>query len=125
MAYHAEKEDSAKRLKENRPNGQAISDIFGVLEGGRIPCADYLDYGIQNAYNEGCTTSMEVANLLALNFRREIIYAALNYPCSWNDFKFAHTSGLIYPNFHDDQITLQRYAILPDSAFTAGNAVGR
>lgn len=45
---HAEMEDSAKWLKENRPNGQTLFDIFGVIDGGRLPCADYTDSDIQN-----------------------------------------------------------------------------
>lgn len=116
-------EDSSKRLKENRPNGQVLSYIFGVFEGVRPLCADYTDSDIRNINYEVYTTSVEVTSLLAFNFRGELIHAALNYLGSWHDAKVSHSSGLIYPSFHDDQITPLGYAILCDSALTAGAAV--
>lgn len=60
----AEMAKSAGFLKEIRPNDPILSNIFGVLEGGRLPCADYVNADVQNAYYEGYTTSVEVTNLL-------------------------------------------------------------
>lgn len=49
-----------------------------------LPCADYTDVDLQNAYYEGCISSEEVNNLLVFNFKGEIIHAAINFPERWH-----------------------------------------
>ena len=81
-----------------------------------MPCADYTDQDLQNAYYEGYTQSVEVTNLFVWNFYEEIIHAAVNYPGSWHDTKLAGASGLYYPKLSDVS-TPPGYSILGDSAF--------
>lgn len=111
-----EMKDSSDNLTNNRPNGQLMRGIFGVVDGGRLPCADYDNSDLQNAYYEGYTGNVEVTNLLVFNFFGEVIHAAVNYPGSWHDSKLASVSGLIFPKLGDD-MTPPGFAILGDSAF--------
>eukprot|EP00171_Calliarthron_tuberculosum_P005428 IDg5428t1 len=114
---------SNQKLMANRPNGRLMKGIFAVVDGGRIPCADYVDADMQNAYYEGYTGNVEVTNLLVFNFFGEIIHAGVNFPGSWHDSKLAVLSGLIYPKLGDD-FTPPGYAILGDSAFASSMRVG-
>lgn len=88
-----------------------------------LPCTDYCNVDIQNAYDKGYTTSVEVTNLLAFNIKGELIHAALNFPECWHDSKVAHALGLIYPLLQDDFITASGFEVICDSAFKAGHAV--
>lgn len=47
-----------------------------------MPCAEYSDSNIQNAYFEGFTQGTEETNLLVRNFASEIIHAGIKYPGS-------------------------------------------
>lgn len=109
-------------LKENRQNGRVLDGIFAVVDGGRIPCAEYTDKDLQNAYYEGYTQSVEVTNLFVWNFKGEIIHAGVNFPGSWHDSKLAYASGLIYPKL-SDRMTPPGFAILGDSAFAVERKV--
>ena len=109
-------EESASLFRRHRDYGHLLSGIFGVLDGGRMPTATCMDVNLQNAYFEGFTQQHEVTNLLAFNFKGEIIHAALNYPGSWHDSKLAYVSGLYRPKLTDEK-TPPRYALLVDSAF--------
>jgi len=60
-----------------------------------MPCADYIDTDLQNAFFEGFTQGVEVTNLFVWNFYGELIHAAINYPGSWHDSKLAGASGLL------------------------------
>lgn len=40
-------------------------------------CADYTDVDTQNKYYEGCTTSVEITNLLV--YKLELINAGINF----------------------------------------------
>ena len=113
--------ESADLLTQNRPNGALLSNIFAVVDGGRLPYADYVDTDIQNAYYEGYTMSVQVTNLFVFNFKGELIHAALNFPGSWHDSRVAHSSGLINPLLL--VMTPRGLAILTDSAFTAGHEI--
>lgn len=108
---------SAELLRRNRGNGFLLNGVFAVVDGGRMPCADYINRDLQNAYYEGYTQKVEVTNLFVWNFFGEIIHAAVNYPGSWHDSKLASASGLIYPKL-SDAMTPPGFAILGDSAFT-------
>ena len=103
-------------LQNNRVYGPLPKGVFAVTDGGRMPCVDYTDQDLQNAYNEGYIQSVEVTNLFVWNFYGEIIHAAVNNPGSWHDTKLAGASGLYYPKL-SDVITSPGYAILGDSAF--------
>ena len=81
-----------------------------------MPCAEYLDGDLQNAYFEGYTQKVEVTNLFVWNFYGELIHAAINFPGSWHDTKLASVSGLYHPKL-DDEMTPPGMAILADSAF--------
>lgn len=117
----SEMKESAELLSKNRRNGSLLQKIFGVLDGGRLPCADYTDSDVQNAFYEGYTTSVEVTNLFAFNFKGELIHAAVNFPGSYHDSRLANNSGLINPLLQEK--TPRGYAILCDSAFTASKEV--
>lgn len=82
--------ESAKRLKENRPNGLLLTNIFGALDGGRLPWADYVSPDVQNIYYEGYATSVELTTLLAFNFKKEIFHAPVNHPDKGHDSKLSY-----------------------------------
>lgn len=67
-------------LENNRPNGKPLKRLFGVFDGGNLPCADYVDFDALIAFNEGYTARFEVTILLVFDFKGVIIHAALNYP---------------------------------------------
>ncbi len=46
----AEMEESNAILKRNRACGMLLEGVFAVMDGGRMPCADYTDVDTQNAY---------------------------------------------------------------------------
>ena len=111
-----EMEASSSLLQSNRVYGPFLKGVFAVTDGGRMPCADYTDKNLQNAYYEGYTQNVEVTNLFVWNFFGEIIHAAVNYPGSWHDTKLAGASGLYDPKLLDEN-TPPGFAILGDSAF--------
>lgn len=43
---HDKTVDSAKKLQENRPNVHLLSNIFGMMDIGRLLYADYNDFDI-------------------------------------------------------------------------------
>lgn len=121
---HNEMQESAQLLQDNRPNGALLRGVFGVIDGGRFPCADYVDNDVQNAFYEGYTCTVNVTNLLVYNFKGEIIHAAVNYPGTCHDSKLASLSGLVYPRL-DDVMTPPGFALLGDSAFVTWNINGK
>jgi len=122
----AEMKASSDLLVRNRELGPLLSGCFGVLDGGRMPCANSGDADVQNAYWEGFTQAQEVTNLFAFNFLGEIIHAGINFPGSWHDSKVAATSKLYYPKL-GDSMTPKGYCLLGDSAFprVAGELQGK
>ena len=108
---------SSSLLERNREYGVVLKGIFGIMDGARMPCADYTNKNIQNACYEGCACSEEVTNLFVFNFFGELIHAAVNFPGAWHDSRVAQTSGLPYPLLCDDR-TPPGCAILLDSAFS-------
>lgn len=119
-----EMKESTELLQQNREFGHLLKGVFAVVDGGRMPCADYEDPDMQNAYYEGYTCSVEVTNLFVYNFKGELIHAAVNYPGSWHDNRLAMTSGLIFPNL-GDEMTPPGFAILGDSAFVTRTTGGK
>lgn len=113
-----EMDQSYNLLKMNRENGKLLPDVFGVMDGGRFPCADYSNKDVQNAYYEGYTGNVEVTNIFVFNFYGEIIHAGVNYPGSWHDSKVVVASGLLLDRLSDEK-TPRGKAILGDSAFVA------
>lgn len=118
----AEMDASYKLLRCNRPNGCLLPDVFGVVDGGRMLCADYSDADLQNAYYEGYTGNVEVTNIFVFNFFGEIIHAGINYPGSWHDSKVVLASGLLLDSLSDAKTPRGR-AILGDSAFVVKSRV--
>lgn len=45
-------------LKRNRPNRELIENVFGVVGGSRLPCADYVQADIHNAGYEEYTQAV-------------------------------------------------------------------
>ena len=119
-----EMEQSNLLLKRNRPSGERLNGVFAVTDGGRMPCADYTNSYIQNAYFEGFTQAVEVTNLFVWDFNGELIHAAVNFPGSWHDNKLAGVSGLYYPEL-SDEMTPPGFAILGDSAFVNDTRVNK
>lgn len=109
---------SSDNLVKNRPNGRLLKGIFAVVDGGRLPCADYNDVNVQNAFYESYTCNVEVTNIFVFNFFGEVIHAGVNYPGSWHDSKLATVSGLMHPKL-GNEMTPPGYAILGDSAFSS------
>lgn len=88
-------EESSMLPQNKRHHGHLLRDMFGVVDGARLLCGDYIDMDLQNVFHESYTQSVEIINFLVYDFRRAIIHAALNYPGSWYDSKVAWASGLI------------------------------
>ena len=80
---------SSALLEQNRVHGLLLRGVFAITDGGRMPCADYTDLDLKNAYFEGFTQNVEDTNLFVWNFFGEIIHAAINYLGSWHDTKLA------------------------------------
>lgn len=118
-----EMEELARRLKEKRPNSEILSNIFAVLDGGRLPCAYYVNNNVQNRYYEGYKTSIEKSNFLAFNCKGELVHTAPNYPGSWQDSRVQHMFCLIHPKIYEDEITPREIAVPCDSALTVGRMV--
>lgn len=45
--------ESAALLRNYRERGTVPSGVFIVVDGGRLPCADYVDAEIQNEFHGG------------------------------------------------------------------------
>lgn len=108
---------SSELLSCHRGYNDVLKGVFAIMDGGRLPCADYCDPDTQNAYYEGYTTNIEVTNLLVFDFFGQIIHAGVNFPGSWHDARVAIQSGLYYPKL-SNEFTPNGFAILCDSAFT-------
>lgn len=87
------------------------------MDGGRIPCADFTDLLMQNAYYDGYTGNLEVTNLFVFNLMGEVIHAAVNFPGSLHDSRMVNASKLLH-EFLQDHKTPPGYAVICDSAFT-------
>lgn len=118
----AEMISSHNLLRYNRQNGFLLPNVFAIMDGGRMLCADYQDEDLQNAYYEGYTGNVEVTNLLVFSFYGEIIHAGVNYPGSWHDNKVLIASGLLADRLSDAKTPIG-FAILGDSAFVARTRV--
>ena len=114
-----EMKESFSLLVENRIYGRLLEGVFASTDDGRMPCADYTDTSLQNAYFEGFTQGVEVTNLFVFNFYGELIHAAMNYPGSWHDTGLAMVSVFFFPK-SSDEMTPPGMAILDDSAFVKG-----
>jgi len=79
--------ESAGLHENNRKAGNLLKGVFGITDGGRMPCAEYTGVDLQNAYYEGYTQSAGGKNLFVFNFKGEMIHAAANYPGCWHDEK--------------------------------------
>ena len=111
-----EMDDSYNLLKMNRKHGHLLPNVFGILDGGRMPCAAFTDGNLQNAFYEGYTGNVEITNIFVFNFKGELIHSAVNFPGSWHDSKVVMASGLLLKKLSDEK-TPVGYAILGDSAF--------
>lgn len=60
-------EASSHSLVWNRPNVGPMKVIFTIVDGWRVPFADYSDFDMQNSYYEDYTANVEVTNLLVFN----------------------------------------------------------
>lgn len=109
--------DVPSALLSKRPNGLVLRIVFAVMDGSRLPCAECVDGGLQNAYFQGYTGNVDVTNLLVLNFMGDLIFAGINFPGSRHDNNVPSQSGLPYPFLSDTHTPLGR-AILCDTAFT-------
>ena len=69
----------------NGRHGELLKGVFTITDGGRMPCANYADPAVQNAYFEGFTQAVEVTDLLVWDFKGEIIFLAANFQEIWHD----------------------------------------
>lgn len=74
-----------------------LRNIFGVVDGGRLLRANYVDAGKQKVYYEGFAQRVEVASFLVFDFKGEVLHVAINFPGSRHDSKLVSSSGLRYP----------------------------
>lgn len=118
----AEMDDSYQLLKKNRENVHLLPDVFCVIHGGRMPCADYEDKDLQNAFYEGYTGNLEVTNIFVFNFRGEIIHSGVKFPGSWHGSKVVLESCLLIYKLSDER-TPRGKAILGDSDFIINSRV--
>ena len=109
---------SALLLRRHRQYVPLLEGVFAVTDGARMPCADYTNVDLQNAYFEGYTQEVQLTNLFVWKFFGEIIHAAINFPGSWHDNKLAGASGLYFTKL-SDEMTPPGYAVLGDSAFVS------
>lgn len=113
---------SEQLMQNTRNNGAIFRGVFGVVDGGRLPCADYVDSDLQNAYYVGYTTCVDVPNLLVFNCAKEVIHAAMDFPGSWHDRKVAWISSIMYPLLWNER-TPPGFAVLDDSTFAVDTKV--
>lgn len=106
----------SKLLAENGLNGRRLKGIFGVVDGGRMLCADFIDSNIQNAYYTGYTCEVELTNLFVFKVHVKVIHKAINNPGSSYDSKISHLSNLMTKKFID-AMTPPWYAIIGGSEF--------
>lgn len=109
-------EQSAALLQANRSNGALNKSAFSVVDGRRLPCANYVNTEKQNDFYEGYTQSLELINLQVYSFQREVTRAAMNFPESWHDNKLATLTGLLYPKLAREMAP-PGMAILCNSAY--------
>lgn len=114
--------ESASLLESNRVHGRLLRGVFAIMDGGKMPCSEYLDTDLQNAFFEGYTEQVEVTILFVWNFRGELIHAAINFPGSWHDTELAAVSELYHPKL-SDEYTRPGMAVLADSAFVITSRV--
>lgn len=114
---------SNENLVRKIPNGRLMKGNFDVVNGDRLPCSDYDDADVQNAYYEGYTSNLVVTNLFVFNFFVEVIHAGIKFPGSWHDTKMASASGLLDPNLGDAIPPLWN-SINGDSAFSCTLGAG-
>ena len=91
------------------------------MDSGRIKCADYVFKDVQNAFNEGYTTNVQVTNLFVFDSHGCLIRAALNYPGRYHDWRLYNMFGLMYPKLRDERAP-PGYTIACDSAFIVRNS---
>lgn len=111
-----EQEESASLLKNEIHPVTFSQDIFGITDGGRFPCADYINLNVQNAFSEGYTQRAEVTNVFVFNFKGELIFAAINFPGTWHDSEIADRTDLYHEKL-SDRMTEPGMAILGDDVF--------
>lgn len=109
---------STALLENYRAFGGLLKGVFAAVDGGRLPCADYIDRNLQNAFYEGYKQSVEVTNLFVWSLFGEIIHTGIKFPGSCHDNNLAYASGLVFPKLSDMMIPLG-YAILGDRGDSA------
>ena len=53
---------STALLEQNRIQSRLFQGVFGITDGGRMPCADFKDLNLQNAYFQGFTQNVKITN---------------------------------------------------------------
>lgn len=108
--------ESACLLNNNGPFERLFNYVFGVLDGGRLPCVGYINTNIQNFYYEGYPGNVDLINLVIYNFRGEAIHAAFSCSGFWHESKVSNSFGLMR-KYLSDSYDRSRFLILADSAF--------
>lgn len=86
-----------------------------------MPCSNFINADMQNAYYEGYTPAVEVSNLVVWIVVGKIIHTAITFLRSWHDNKIAHAFALVTKKLNVSRTTLGK-AILRDNAFVANLA---
>lgn len=54
-----------------------LDEIFAVFVGVRLPCADYANCVVQNAFYKGLNSSKMVTYIFVFNFNGEVVHAGI------------------------------------------------
>lgn len=119
-----ETKESATLLDRNLPNGQILKGCFGIVDGGEVPCSDYIDWDVQNEYYEGYVTLLDVVNLLVYNANGELVHYGLNFSGSWPDFQVASHLGLLLKYLFDEMTPVEYRTICGIAVTSAGHMKG-
>lgn len=107
---------SAELLEDDRLNCTLLRGFVDVVDGGRFPCADYVDADTENSVYENYACTVDVTNFFVYSFKGEIIHASANYPGVCHDKKLANLSGLVSPRL-DDDMTPPAFVVFRNFAF--------
>lgn len=62
-------ESFTRLVQENCPNGAFSKGLFLVVDSVQLPCTEYVDLNMQNAFYECYMQCAEATNILAMTFR--------------------------------------------------------
>lgn len=92
-----------------------MKEVFNIVNGTRILCAEHANKKIQQVYYECNNTASKTTNLVVNILEGELVHAVLNFSKSWHDSRVANLSELIFLLLKEDSDTLRGMNLLCDS----------